>query len=169
MRGARVSLYHVRVVGCNDIRLCAGCAQQNWMIFRTGDSLKFVARNSCPCYTPSVKLPISWTGQIIGLYSCPFHDLGESLSIFCPVHEPGTTNLHITCIKILRGQKPNLKRNIQICPVHEVGRKRKNNRPVREMGKSIGQFMKWAEIWSVHEMGNFTTITPNSHEDQIES
>jgi hypothetical protein len=76
----------------------------------------------CVCYTPSVKLPISWTGQTTGLYCCSFHELGDSLFIFCPVHELDTTNSHIMCIKILRGQKPNLKLNVQICLGHEVGR-----------------------------------------------
>jgi hypothetical protein len=45
----------------------------------------------------------------------PFHEVGDSLFIFCSVRELGIT--------ILRGQQPNLKSNIQICPVHEVGRK----------------------------------------------
>jgi hypothetical protein len=74
------------------------------------------------------------------------------LLIFCPVQELGTTNLHIICIKILRDQQPNLKYNIQICPVHEMGRKWTKNRPGGEMGKSRGQFMKWTEIWPVHEI-----------------
>jgi hypothetical protein len=88
------------------------------------------------CYTSSVKLPISWTGQYTVLGSCPFHELGDSLLIFCPVYELGTT--------ILIGQQPNPRRNIQIFPVHEVGRKWTKNRPVREIGNSRGQFMKWA-------------------------
>jgi hypothetical protein len=42
------------------------------------------------------------------------------------------------------------------CLVHELGRKWTKDRPVREMDKSRRQFMKWEEIWPVHEMGNFT-------------
>jgi hypothetical protein len=74
-----------------------------------------------------VKFPISEIGQISGLYFCSFHELGDSLFIFCPVHE------------------------LQIYTSYEEASNLTSNGTYKS-----AQFMKWAEIWPVHEMGNFT-------------
>jgi hypothetical protein len=91
------------------------------------------------CYTPSVKLSSSLTGKIcmlrLRLGCSPLHIFMHMMCKFVV----GTTDLHIICIKMWRGQQPNPKLNIQICPVHKLGRKWTKNRPVREIGKSRGQ------------------------------
>jgi hypothetical protein len=68
----------------------SGVTKKNWEMKRL-DWIWYT------CYTPSVKLPTSWTG----LYSCLFHELGDSLFIFCPLHELASTHAHFTNWAIL--------------------------------------------------------------------
>jgi hypothetical protein len=56
-------------------------------------------------------------------WNCPFHKL---TILLLPISRNGQFFVHflpsswMSWAKIWRGQQPNLKRNIQICPVHEV-------------------------------------------------